>query len=63
MTPRSSYRWMIIAILQLIIAIWLWQLALPISGSLRSHLFLAGLASATLGSYSVARGLCERTRL
>ena len=53
---------MIIAMLQLIIAIWLWQLALPVSGSLRSHLFLAGLASASLGAYGAARGLCDRTR-
>ena len=61
MTPRSRYRWMIVGIVQLAIAIWLWQLALPqASGSLRAHLVMAGLASAALGAYSAAQGRSNR---
>ena len=53
---------MIIGIAQFVVAIWLWQLALPqVSGSLRSHLVMAGLASAALGAYSAAQGLANRT--
>lgn len=63
MTPPSRYRWLIVGMLQLILALWLWQLALPqVSGSLRTHLVLAGIASAALGAYCAEHGLKDRQR-